>query len=85
MVPTLKPGQFALVNQFAYWKRKPSTGEIAVFRYGDERRLLCKRVARFDEKKNACFFTGDNQADSFDSKIFGYVNLKDVVGKVITD
>jgi signal peptidase I len=33
MEPTLKDGEFVMVNKLAYWWRAPETGDVIVFRY----------------------------------------------------
>ncbi len=75
MEPILRAGQVVWVSK---WPRVKA-GDIVVFRFQEEE--LIKRVEKLDGKK--VFLSGDNPSDSLDSRSFGFVERKDIVGKVI--
>jgi signal peptidase I len=94
MEPTLEPGQVLVVNRLAYgfqlpltngylfrWA-SPSPGEIIVFKSPIEDRVVVKRCSGIGAR-GAVFALGDNGADSFDSRDYGFVPVDDVRGKVI--
>ncbi len=77
MYPTLKSGEYLLVNKFA---KKFFVGDIVVFKLGEK--FLVKRVTKISGDKY--FVVGDNQSDSLDSESFGAISKNSVVGKVFT-
>ena len=79
MEPFLKEGQVAWVNNWAYLFSRPKQGDIVLVEH--QGRELIKRVAAVEQ--NQVFVVGDNQDDSFDSRKFGYVQTKTVLGKVV--
>lgn len=83
MVPTLCPGDFVLVDRFAYRGRVPRRGDIVVARDPrDAERLLVKRVARVD-LHGMVWLEGDNGDASTDSRTFGAVPLDHIEGRVV--
>jgi nickel-type superoxide dismutase maturation protease len=79
MLPIFKPGDTVLISTLPYLFSKPKIGDIIVFRKSNK--LLIKRIVK---KMNKEFFvSGDNQSDSFDSKDFGVITRKDIIGKTI--
>ncbi len=77
MEPTLKPGTYVLALTGNQLKLKP--GDIALYKIGGE--LQIKRVSKIEH--NMYTMTGDNPADSHDSRDFGPVQGKSIIGKVI--
>lgn len=75
MLPTLKPGQFLISWNWFY---KPIQGDLVVVK---KNRLMVKRIQ--DIKKQKVFVVGDNLTDSTDSRQFGWVEKRQIVGKVI--
>jgi nickel-type superoxide dismutase maturation protease len=81
MAPSFAAGERVLVNRAAYWFRPPRAGDVVVVR--DPRapaRLLIKRIER--EEDGAFVLSGDNPGASTDSRDFGAVPRRLIVGKV---
>ncbi len=82
MSPALSPGDYVLVNRWAYAFRLPSVGDVVVLRPPTSRdRFLVKRVARITDS-GGVFVLGDNAERSQDSRHFGPVSRHHIVGKV---
>jgi len=47
----------------------------------EESKFLIKRISKIDGEKY--FVSGDNKKDSMDSRRFGWILKKDIIGKVI--
>lgn len=87
MLPTLKPGQDILV---LCWFYKPKAGDIVAIKVNGKE--MVKRVRHMssgplrlvgDEASRGTFVQGDNEKESTDSRNFGWINKKDIIGKVI--
>jgi len=78
MEPTLRNNQTVIASLIPYFFRKPKVGDIVVVQ-----RVKCiiKRIAKI--KKNNIYVVGDNSSKSTDSRNFGWVNKKEIIGKVI--
>lgn len=81
MLPTLSPGQLVLVSSLPYLFSNPRIGDIVVFTHPKENILYIKRLKKIIDEKY--FVVGDNHVDSHDSREFGFIERKDIVGKVI--
>lgn len=82
MRPTLGPGDYVLVNRWAYRSRAPEVGDLVVLRNPErEREFLCKRIVGVTDA-GAYVVVGDNAAASRDSRHFGPVPRGLIVGKV---
>jgi signal peptidase I len=82
MQPTLEPGDYVLVNRWAYRTRAPSPGDLVVVEDPEvPTRFLIKRVSETFGAREVRL-TGDNEAVSRDSRTFGSVALERIVGKV---
>ena len=83
MRPTLLPGDYVLVNRWAYAFRAPGPGDIIVFRHPRrDGMFLIKRIASVDGA-GRIVVSGDNAAWSEDSRTFGPVGREALVGRVI--
>ncbi len=81
MRPTLAPGDYVVVNRWAYRFRRPATGDIVVVRDPEApERYLVKRISDTDSTRIEV--VGDNQARSRDSRKFGPIAPEELVGKV---
>ncbi|MDP2585569.1 MAG: nickel-type superoxide dismutase maturation protease [Candidatus Levybacteria bacterium] len=78
MIPAFKAGDTILVNRLAYFLSKPKVGNAVVLKRG---KFIIKRIAKVEGNK--IFVIGDNKKESTDSRNFGWINKKDIVGKVI--
>jgi nickel-type superoxide dismutase maturation protease len=82
MEPTLRSGDYVLVNRWAYRSRSPAAGEIVVLRNPEATgQFLIKRVMSGDPIAGF-FVLGDNVAHSRDSRHFGMVPQHLILGRV---
>ncbi len=86
MEPSYRAGDRVLVNRLAYARRRPAAGDVVVLRDPERRgHYLIKRIAQAPDGADpgpARFYVlGDNSAASRDSRAFGPVNRKQIVGK----
>lgn len=76
MVPALKPGWEILVSSLPYIILKPKIGELVAFKDGGK--IIVKRIKVVGEDE--ILTEGDNREDS---KEYGWIAKKQIVGKVI--
>ena len=81
MRPTLLPGQKVLVNKLSYFFFSPKTGDIVVVKNPEDGRLMIKRVEKI--ANGTYSVVGDNPKRSTDSRVFGPVTKRAIIGKVI--
>ncbi len=82
MEPALHPGDYVLVNRWAYRRADPQAGDVVVLRNPEaHEQFLVKRVMSGD-RETGLFVLGDNDTHSRDSRQFGMVPLHLIVGKV---
>ncbi len=82
MLPLLVPGTEVLINSSAYWQRRPQPGDLVVAYHPRQPGLrLIKRVVYVDD--DGCFLRGLNAAASTDSREFGLVPWREIVGQVV--
>lgn len=78
MLPVLKDGDAVLIN----FSEKIRAGDIVLANHPFKKSVkILKRVKEFDEKGDL-ILTGDNAPESSDSRTFGAVPLKYLIGKV---
>lgn len=81
MFPLLQPGDEILIDPRAYRKSLPKLDDIVVTTHPLRPEItIVKRVTAIDREKY--FLTGDNLADSTDSRHWGSVKFPDLLGKV---
>lgn len=78
MLPTFKSGDVVLVNRLSYLLSKPKVGDFVVLK---RQKYIIKRIAAI--RKEQVFVIGDNKKESIDSRSFGWIHKKEIVGKVI--
>ena len=87
MAPTYRPGDRVVVNRLSYRSDDPSPGDIVVVRDPErEGRVLIKRVApppNGDGAAGGFYVLGDNAAESRDSRHFGMVERRAILGRVL--
>ena len=77
MLPVLKDGDAVLINP----KAKVKTGDIVFANHPFKKSVkILKRVKNFTEKGDL-YLVGDNPQESTDSRTFGAVPLKYLIGK----
>jgi nickel-type superoxide dismutase maturation protease len=78
MMPTLKHNQIVFASSIPFFFKKPKIGDIVILQYG---RCIIKRIA--GAKENKIFVVGDNEKRSTDSREFGWIDKRKIIGKVI--
>ena len=80
MEPTIRDGDWVLVDATAYTARRPRIGDVVVASDPRERaRAVFKRVAR--RNPNGVWLLGDSPQQSTDSRDFGWVSDEAVIGR----
>ena len=78
MEPGLKDNQTVIASSLPYFFGKPHVNDIVVLSHG---KCIIKRI--INVKKNEIFVVGDNNKESTDSRNFGWVSKRKIIGKVI--
>ena len=82
MQPTLEPGDRVLVRRLGR-KPKPSRGSVVVTWHPQQSKLrLIKRLKSVEE--TGIWLLGDNPAESTDSRQWGAVPMKLLIGEVVS-
>ena len=82
MFPILKPGDEVLVDTKAYHHCAPEIGDMVVAEHPHRQELKIIKWVAFVDEKGDCFLVGENKEESTDSRSFGLVNRKRIIGKV---
>lgn len=77
MAPTFKDNDVVLVNRLSYFLSRPKIGDLIVLK---QRQYIIKRIKKI--KNDKYFVVGDNKKESTDSRKFGWISKKEIVGKV---
>lgn len=80
MEPLIKFDEFVLASSLPYVFKNPQKGDIIVFK-DKTRKTLIKRIIRI--KGENYFVLGDNRRDSLDSRKFGWILRREILGKII--
>lgn len=94
MDPTLHTGQVLLINRLAYMRSSPQVGDIVVVSFGNQGEItFVKRVEGIAGQlvagrlaplgQNQLFIEGDNRSFSTDSRSYGPITERQVLGKVL--
>lgn len=78
MNPSLHDGDYILVSR-AFWK--PSIRDVVAFKHPASGLPIVKRIAKLTP--SGAYVLGDNAMESDDSRSFGTVELKSLLGRVI--
>lgn len=81
MLPTLCPGDTVLVSPLLLKFLPPKIGELIVVEHPVKKTPLVKRIK--DMKKDTLYVCGDNISQSTDSRHFGWIERKKILGKVL--
>ncbi len=80
MKPTYRPGSILIIiNSKLY--QIIQKGDVIVLKDPRNNKLILKRINKIEDKKY--FVLGDNKNESTDSRVFGYITRKNIIGKVI--
>lgn len=79
MLPNLKNGDGILINS----DEKIAVGDIVLAKHPFKKSVtILKRLSEIDENGNY-FLVGDNLAESTDSRTFGAISAKHILGKAV--
>lgn len=81
MEPTISPGDIVFANTIIYKFRSPRVGEVVIVKDPHSSKHFVKRIEWRDGKNY--FVIGDNKEESTDSRDFGSVPKKLILGKVM--
>lgn len=81
MQPDYQKGDMVLVNKLAYVFKPPKINEAIILKNPKDKVFIIKRINKI--KNNKYFVLGDNSKESTDSRSFGWISKKEIVGKVI--
>ncbi len=81
MLPTYREHEYVFSRPVFFKDIK--TGDVLALKTpGNEKRFIIKRVTGIQDSPKAVFVEGDNKSDSYDSRYFGYVPSKNIIGKI---
>jgi nickel-type superoxide dismutase maturation protease len=76
MSPRLRPGQLLLAVRFV---RRLHPGQVVIIQHDGKEKV--KRIERIEDNK--IFVIGDNLLASTDSRHFGWLKRREIIGRVI--
>lgn len=79
MEPYFYEGDTVVFLKRIFFKIK--IGDVIIFHHPTPPFLFCKRLKKIEGDK--IWVEGDNKKESIDSRKFGYINKKDIIGKAI--
>ncbi len=83
MEPFFRGGDQLIVNRLTYFFSRPKKDDIIVLKHPEyKEKFLLKRIDKV-LPNNQYFVAGYNKGDSNDSRFFGPVRPKDILGKVL--
>lgn len=81
MEPLFFEGQTVIINKYSYTFQKPQLRDCVIVQVYSSKKIVLKRITKI--KNNNIYLEGDNKHDSMDSKEFGWIEKKQIIGKVI--
>ena len=78
MEPSILPGDFLIVSRSS---KRLRVGDMVVLRHPTMSMHIVKRISAISNSK--VFVTGDNKAESEDSRKFGSVGQRSIIGKIV--
>ena len=69
------------VVTISYFFSQPKVGDIIIFRQLVPPFVLCKRIVKIVNSK--IWVEGDNKKKSIDSRNFGFIEKKNIIGKIV--
>lgn len=81
MEPAFSSGQILLVSFLPYLFQSPKIRDVVVMKDPRNGKFLLKRIIQINQEKY--FVEGDNKKESTDSRVFGLLDKKNIVGKVL--
>lgn len=84
MSPFLQSGENILVSKIAYLFRRPKIDDVIIVQNPKDREenYLVKRIVKMKDTK--LYVLGDNRKESIDSRRFGWIHGKNIVGKMVS-
>ncbi len=82
MEPDFKSGDYIIVNKLAYLFGSPKKDDIIVFKHPKEKDMLLLKRIHSISNSNEIYVVGDNKDFSRDSRHFGPIKRRMIVGKV---
>ncbi len=79
MEPFCQEGDFVLVNRMSYLFSRPKVGQLVVLKDPRDSRRIVKRIGVV--KDSFVWVEGDNREKSTDSRNFGWVSAKALLGQ----
>ena len=79
MEPFISPKEEVVT--FSYILANPKVGDVIVFKHIVPPFIFCKRIKKIIEDE--VWVEGDNKKESIDSRKFGFIKRKNIIGKVI--
>lgn len=85
MQPTLQPGDFILVDSWAYHNSTPKLNDIVTFTLPQRKDFTVKRITHWPDQQlnhnDAHYVVGDNPSHSHDSRHIGGITNQQIRGK----
>jgi signal peptidase I len=79
MEPFCQEGDFVVVNRMSYLFSRPKVGQLVVLKDPRDSRRIVKRIGVV--KDSFVWVEGDNREKSTDSRNFGWVSVKALLGQ----